>query len=125
VKPRALIVGFVVTFVLSLGLDEILHLAGVYPPWSQPMESPALNALALSYRMVFDGLGSYIAARMATDAPMKHAMTLGVIGFVLCILGAIGAAAAKMGPLWYPTALAASVLPTAWIGGRLAMQRRA
>jgi hypothetical protein len=26
--------------VLSLGIDEILHLLKVYPPWNQPMHEP-------------------------------------------------------------------------------------
>lgn len=119
-KASALATGFVATFALSLGTDQLFHTLGVYPPWGQPMEAAGLNALALSYRLVYDGLGSYIAARMAPSAPMKHAMVLGGIGFVLCLLGVAGAMAVHMGPLWYPVALAASVLPTAWIGGRLA-----
>ena len=49
---RAIVAGFLVTVVLSLTVDEILHLAGIYPPWGDPMPQPALNALALSYRCV-------------------------------------------------------------------------
>jgi hypothetical protein len=121
-KAKALVTGFVATFVLSLATDQLFHVLGVYPPGGQRMDAPALNALALSYRLFYDGLGSYIAARMAPQAPMKHAMVLGGIGLVLCLLGVAGAMAMPMGPLWYPIALAISVLPTAWIGGQLAQR---
>src|SRR5690606_23068168 len=33
--------------------DQIFHVLDVYPPWGQPMHEPSLNALALSYRIVF------------------------------------------------------------------------
>ncbi len=85
----AIVLGFVAVVVLSLGTDEALHLLKVYPPWGQPMFEPRLNLLALSYRMVYSVIGSYIAARFAPRNPMRHAMILGAIGFVLSIPGAI------------------------------------
>ena len=51
---------------------------------------------------------------------MRHALTLGVIGFVLSSLGAVGGIMQDLGPAWYPILLALSSLPTAWLGGRLA-----
>lgn len=38
----------------------------VYPPWGQPMHATGLVLLALSYRLVYGVLGSYIAARFET-----------------------------------------------------------
>ena len=77
----AVLAGFVVIFVLSLGTDGILHATGVYPPWGQTM-SDSLFGLATAYRIVYGILGCWVAARLAPDKPMKHAMILGVIGFV-------------------------------------------
>ena len=79
----AVLAGLVTIFVTHLGTDQILHMTGVFPPWDQPMNDPALNALALAYRCVFSVLGCYIAARLAPSAPMAHALTLGAIGTVL------------------------------------------
>ena len=76
----ALFFGFVTVVVLSLVTDEVLHLLKVYPPWSQPMYDSGLCLLALSYRIVYTVLGSYIAARYAPYAPMGHALILGVVG---------------------------------------------
>jgi hypothetical protein len=61
----AIVVGFLSVVVLSLGTDQLLHVLKVYPPWGDPMPQPALNALALSYRIVFTIFGSYLAARLA------------------------------------------------------------
>jgi hypothetical protein len=116
----ALIAGFVAIFVLSLGTDQIFHLLGVYPPWGEPMRATGLNLLALAYRLVYDTFGCYLTARLAPRNPMRHALTLGGIGFVLSTLGAIGGIMADLGPAWYPILLALSSLPTAWLGGLLA-----
>ena len=110
---------FVVVFVLSLGTDQVLHVLNVYPPWGQPMWDNGLNALALSYRVVFGVVGGWIAARLAPRNPVKHAIIVGAIGTVLSALGAVGGIMMKMGPAWYPILLAVSSLPTAWWGGTL------
>ena len=115
----AVLVGVLAVIVISLAVDEILHLAHVYPDWGEPMWSPRLNALALSYRIVIGVFGSYLAARRAPWRPMKHAMIVGIIGFVLSGLGVVGTMIVekKPGPTWYPVALWLTALPCAWLGG--------
>jgi hypothetical protein len=120
----AILAGFVAVFVLSLGTDQILHVLQVYPAWGQPMNAAGLNLLALSYRLVYTILGGYLTARLAPRAPMRHVWILGGIGFVFATVGAIVAIPMKLGPSWYPIALAATALPFTWIGGAL-QQRRA
>jgi hypothetical protein len=119
----ALVAGFVAIFVLSLATDQLFHALGVYPPWGQPMRETSLNLLALSYRLVYDTFGCYLAARLAPHNPMRHALILGGIGLVLSSLGALGAIMTDMGPSWYPILLALSSLPTAWLGGWFAGPR--
>lgn len=115
----AVLAGLVFIFVLSLGIDQLFHVLGVYPPWGEAMNDTGDNLLALSYRLVINILGCYLTARLAPRHPMRHALILGAIGFVLSIIGAIGAISMKMGPAWYPILLALSALPCAWIGGML------
>lgn len=115
----AILLGFVTVFVLSLGTDQILHVLQVYPPWGQPMYAAGLNLLALSYRVVYTILGGYITARLAPHAPLRHALILGAIGFVLSAAGAIAAIPLNLGPTWYPIALALTALPCVWLGGGL------
>jgi len=72
-STAAVVVGFMVVVALSLGTDQVLHSLGVYPPWGQPMYATGLNLLALSYRIIYAIIGSYIAARLAPRNPMRHA----------------------------------------------------
>ena len=119
-STAAILSGFFAVVVLSLGTDQVLHVLEVYPPWGQPMYDPGLNFLALSYRIVYAVVGSYIAARLAPRNPMRHALALGVVGFVLSLAGAIAAIViAGLGPNWYPLALVVTALPCAWLGGVL------
>jgi hypothetical protein len=116
----ALFAGFIVVVILSLGADEVLHLAGVFPPWGQPVpDAPLMWATA--YRTLFSTLGSYITARFAPYRPMLHAMVGGAIGLVLATAGAAATwnAGPAFGGHWYPLALVLTALPTAWAGGRL------
>jgi hypothetical protein len=115
----AVIAGMLAGAFLSLGTDELLHVLKVYPPWNEPMRDAGLNALALGYRIVYDTLGSYLTARLAPRRPMRHALIGGAIGLVPTIGGVIAATQVDLGPIWYPIALAVSVMPTAWLGGIL------
>jgi hypothetical protein len=114
----AVVVGIVVGAALSLGVDEVLHVTGVYPPWGKTM-SDGLFALATAYRLVFSVLGCYVIARLAPDRPMQHALVGGLIGLVLCVVGAVSTWNMDIGPHWYSVLLAVTALPCAWIGGKL------
>jgi len=116
----AIVVGLAINFAFGLGLDQIFHMLGVYPPWGVPMNDPGDNVLALSYRIVIALVSCYVAGRIAPWAPMRHALILGGIGFALSTLGALAASQMALGPLWYPLALVAVTLPCAWLGGALA-----
>jgi hypothetical protein len=121
----AVLIGFVAVFALSLGTDQVLHLLRIYPPWGQPMRDPWLNLLALAYRCVYGVFGSYLMARFAPYAPMRHVWAGAVLGFILSTLGVLAAIRMDLGPSWYPIALALSVWPTAWLGGTLHLRRHA
>ncbi len=112
----AMLAGFLAIFVLSTGTDLALHATGIYPPLNERMADP-LFLLATGYRIAYGVGGCYIAARLAPDRPMKHALILGLIGLVLSIAGA--AVMWDAGPAWYSLAIIAIALPCAWVGGRL------
>ena len=116
----AIVTGFLVGAILSLGIDAVLHATGIYPPWGQPM-SDALFGLATAYRTIFNILGCYIAARLAPRNPMKHALVIGVIGLIVSVVGAVATwnKGPEFGPHWYPVLLVVLCLPCAWIGGKL------
>src|SRR5574341_38862 len=116
----AVLAGFVVVVVLSLGTDVVLHATGVFPPWGEAM-SDALFLLATAYRTLYAVAGSYVTARLAPHRPMKHALAGGVVGLVLSTVGAVATwdRGPEFGPHWYPLALVATAMPCAWAGGRL------
>ena len=115
----AVLAGWITGVALSLLTDDLLRQAGIFPAWGQPVWSTWLNLLALSYRSAFTVIGCYVAGRLSPRNPMLHAMLLGIIGFILSLLGAMAAIQNHFGPAWYPLALALVTLPCAWLGGRL------
>jgi len=125
----AILAGFVFVFIVSLGTDQLLHIAGIFPPWGASMVGfDGALLLATAYRVLFGIAGSYVMARLAPDRPMQHALLGGAIGFVLSIIGAVATwnKGPAFGPHWYPLALVVTALPTAWAGGKLRfMQLRA
>jgi len=116
----ALLVGFVVGVVLSLGTDFVLHLVGVFPALGDPVGSKPL-LLATIYRTIYSVLACYVTARLAPDRPMGHALAAGAIGFAISTLGAVVTwnKGPAFGPHWYPVVLIVLAMPSAWLGGKL------
>jgi hypothetical protein len=116
----AVVAGLLAIVILSTATDMVLHATGVFPPFGQPM-SDALFLLATAYRIVYGIAGCYIAARLAPDRPMQHALVLGVVGVVISTAGALATwnRGPAFGPKWYPLAVVAIALPCAWAGGKL------
>ena len=116
----AMLVGFIAIVVLSVGTDAVLHATGVYPPFGQPM-SDALFVVATAYRIVYGIAGCYLAARLAPNRPMGHALALGVVGLVLSLVGFVVAwgKGPEFGPTWYSVAIVLIAMPCAWVGGIL------
>ena len=119
----AVFAGFFATFILSIGTDLLLHAAGVFPPWGQPMSS-ALFVLATAYRTINTVAGGYLTARLAPNKPMGHVWTLGVIGLLAAIAGTAATwnKGPEFGPKWYPLALVVLAIPSVWLGGKLAQR---
>jgi hypothetical protein len=116
----AVLAGLLFIFIVTTIVDVVLHATGVFPPWGKAM-SDGLFGVATAYRIVISIAGCYIAARLAPDRPMTHALWLGAIGVVI---SAIGAAVtwnkgAEFGPHWYPLLLVVVAMPCAWVGGKL------
>jgi hypothetical protein len=116
----AVVAGLLFVIIITTATDALMHATGIFPPWGQPM-SDSLFLVALAYRIVYGIAGGYITARLAPDKPVKHALVLGVIGFVLSIAGAAATwnRGPEFGPKWYPVSLIVIAIPTTWIGGKL------
>jgi surface polysaccharide O-acyltransferase-like enzyme len=110
----AVLAGFLAIVILSVGTDTALEQAGVLP--NGALFDTGLLLLALMYRSLYSVIGAYIAARLAPNRPMRHALALGVLGIFVSALGAL--AAQDLGPAWYGLALVLVSLPLAWLGGK-------
>jgi hypothetical protein len=120
----AVLAGLLISIVLTLVTDVMLHLIHVFPAWNQPVSSPPL-VLATVYRIIYGIFGGYITARLAPVRPMLHAMIPGALGFVVSIFGAVATwnKGAAYGPHWYPIALIVIALPCAWAGGKFRLRQ--
>lgn len=112
----AVVAGLVAVFVLSGATDALLEGTGVM---KQPFADNGTGfiLLVVLYRQLYVAIGAYITAALAPDKPMKHAMILAGIGFVLGIVGAI--VMWHVPPHWYPVSLVVLGWPSAWMGGWL------
>jgi len=117
--------GLVTVVALSMLTDMLMHAVGALPGFGEPMgHGHAL--LALGYRIAYGVVGGYVTARLAPEAPVKHAVWLGVVGLVVGIAGALATwgKGPQFGPGWYAIGVFAIAIPTAWYGGRLRERSR-
>jgi hypothetical protein len=118
----AVLAGLAANVVLSSATDLVMVVADVFPPLSEfgrpELFSDSMLLLALIYRTIYGVFGCWLTAKLAPRAPMTHSLTLGGIGFVLSVAGAI--ATWGTWTSWYSLAIIAVTLPSAWLGARLA-----
>lgn len=106
------VAGVVVTVAMTVVTDAWLGARGVAPPL----------ALAAAYRAGFTILGSHLAARLSPSGqpPLRYALALGVLLTAVNVAGV--SAAWGLVPAWYVVAGIALPLPSALIGGALAVR---
>jgi hypothetical protein len=119
----AVVAGLLVVLVATTLVDLVLHATGVFRR-DRPLDD-ALSLLATAYRVVIGVAGGWVAARLAPDRPMRHALILGAVGTVLGLVGLAATWNLALGPRWYPVALAVLALPQSWAGGKLHAMRAA
>lgn len=114
----AIVTGFLVIGALSFGADAVLR--QIMPTAFDAAGragSVAVLLLTMAYVAVFAIAGCYLAARLAPNRPMRHALILGVLGLVFNIAGSV--AVWDTAPAWYHVVSLLMVMPYAWIGGKL------
>jgi hypothetical protein len=113
-----IVLGFVLIGAFSIGADALVHhlVPGAFDAAGGTTSVPVL-VLTLAYVGVFAVAGCYLTARLAARRPMAHALVLGGLGQVLNVLGTVAAWATA--PAWYHVVALVTVMPYAWLGGRL------
>ena len=112
----AVVVGFLVIGALAFGMDYALMTAAPETfDFTQRVESPPILLFALAYVFAFATFGCWLAARLAPNGAMRHALILGVLGLAFNIAGTV--ALWDLMPAWYHIVALALVMPAAWVGG--------
>jgi hypothetical protein len=115
---RALAAGFILITGFVLGVDAVLRLAmpavfttgaGAFPV--------AGRVFTLAYVAIFTVAGCYVAACLAPERPMLHALGLGLAGLLVTAAAAI--VSPHTAPVWQHAAALLLVMPCAWLGGRV------
>jgi hypothetical protein len=117
----AVLAGFITVVVLSIGTDFVLEALGVFPPQNEPAAYTwRMLLFALIYRSMYTVAGGYVAAALAPERPLRHAVILGVMGIAAGTLGAmVNWDKSTASTAWYPIALIITALPCTWLGGKL------
>ena len=116
----AVLAGLVAIVALSMLADEIAYGLGVFPRPPRITYDTGPYLIATAYRAVIGVAGCWLAARLAPNHPMRHALIVGGIGLIMSAAGVAAALSMDLGPVWYPIALLVITPPSAWLGGRLA-----
>ena len=114
----AIVLGFIFIGALAFGADAVLR--AVMPSAFSPtgrVESVPVLLLMQAYVIIFAVTGCYLAARLAPNRPLRHALILGLLGLAFNVAGTI--AMWNTAPAWYHVLALALVMPAAWLGGRL------
>ena len=120
----SVLAGFFLIGLLGFLTDSVLQQLGILPIPTDHKFETGHALLALSYHLLFAVLGGFITARLAPDHPIAHAITLGILGVVISILGLIAIITQDLAPAWYGWALIVFSVPVTWLGGKLAVLSR-
>jgi hypothetical protein len=115
----AILAGFIFIVLSHTGTDFVLEKLGIFPPPAQGFHVTWMVVTATVYRSIYTVIGGYITAVLAPEPRMRYVIILGSIGLVVGTLAAIATIPMKLGPAWYPIALAVLALPSVWLGGKL------
>ena len=114
----AIMLGFVFIGALAFGADAVLR--AVMPSAFSPsgrVDSVPVLLLMQAYVIAFAVTGCYLAARLAPNRPLRHALILGLLGLAFNVAGTVQMW--HTAPAWYHILALSLVMPAAWLGGRL------
>lgn len=113
----AILAGFVLGAVLSVGTDFILDKLGIMSMENFRQTPFFIILVVIIYRFTFNVTGCYLAARLAPNKPMKHAIIMGIIGTVISLAGSISMWESAIP--FYNISIIVMSMPSAWLGGYL------
>jgi hypothetical protein len=121
----AILLGMIIVIILSYGTDALLRAMGIMSATLPMYGSVLLILFVITYRSIYNVIGSYVIARFAPNHPMTHVLIVGVLGFIGGLAGTFATMNMHVGPAWYGFAIAFLSIPTTWIGGKLFLATKA
>lgn len=118
----SVIAGLVVTTVVSVGIDMLMGATGIINMDNFKNNSFLAILLVILYRFAANAGGSYIAAMLAPQKPMRHVLIIGFIGLFTGILGAFFMWDAA--PAFYNISIIVMAIPSALTGGKMYLKRK-
>ena len=128
VELRALLAGVAADWLGTLLTAPVLWVAfGVGPETldsriRELLAAPEFIISATMHGSFFTALGGYVAARLAPDDPLRHALIVGALSLVLAILMATSPSEGPRAAWWVDVLGYVLALPAAaaggWLGGR-------
>jgi len=115
----AILAGMIFIVVTHTATDFVLESLGVFPRPSEGLHTTWMVVTATVYRSVYSVGGGYVTSLLAPEPKMRYVLILGLIGLVISSLAAVATIPMKLGPAWYPIALAVLALSCVWLGGKL------
>jgi len=119
----AVLAGIILVVILSYGTDAILRAMGIMATALPMYGSVPLILAVITYRSIYNVLGSYVIAQLAPNHPMTHVLIVGTLGLIGGLSGTFATINMHVGPAWYGFAVAFLSIPTAWLGGKLFLIR--
>ena len=114
----AIVAGFLFIGVLATGTGmAVMKAVPAAFDSSGRTDSVPMLLFTLAYVGIIATAGCWLAARLAPDRPMRHALILGALGLVFNIAGT--AARWDTAPAWYHIVALATVMLWAWLGGSI------
>jgi hypothetical protein len=114
----AVLAGFVAEPVLVIAADFLFARINPHAFTADGAVLGTAAAVVLIYVQIINAISGYITGRIAPRSPVGHALILGIIGFILCVI--VSAKRWGLEPHWYLLGGILLAIPSTVLGGYLA-----
>ena len=119
----ALLAGFIAEPILVIAADLLYSHINPHAFTAAGLVLGTAAVVVLLYVQIINAISGYITGRIAPRNPVGHALILGVIGFVLCVI--VSLKRWGLEPHWYLLGTIVLAIPSTVFGGYLARRPEA
>jgi hypothetical protein len=119
----ALLAGFIAEPLLVIAVDLLYARINPHAFTPDGLVFGTAAAIVLVYVQIINAISGYITGRIAPRNPVGHALILGIIGFILCVI--VSYKRWGLEPHWYLLGAVVLAIPSTVLGGYLARLQKA